>query len=66
MNLFTFEIAASKIKIAKDFWIFLALAIPLTLLTVGCWVFLSFKKKNRRDSKMMQDAQRQNSGLLTV
>ena len=66
MNLFTFEVAASRIKIAKDFWVFLALAIPLTLLTVGCWVFLSFKKKHRRESKMVQDAQRQSIGLLTV
>ena len=48
MNLFTFEFAASKIKIAKDFWIFLALAVPLTVMTVGCWVYLSFKKKSRR------------------
>ena len=48
MNLFTFETAqGSGFQISAQFWIFLILSVPLTLLTVGAW-FIIVRKRNKK------------------
>lgn len=49
MNLLTFQTSTSTIAFAKDFWIFIAIAVPLTLLTLGIWFFATrLEKRNKR------------------
>jgi len=36
------------IQIAKDFWIFIAVAVPLTVLTLGIWLIATRREKNAR------------------
>jgi len=46
MNLFTFETSQdSGFRISPQFWIFIALAVPLTLLTVGSWFVIMWRSK---------------------
>lgn len=51
MNLFSFDQETSKVRIAYDFWIYIAICVPLTLFTVGYWFFhsrtIAHKKKRR-------------------
>ena len=48
MNFFTFETAQeSGFQVSAQFWIFLILSLPLTLLTVGAW-FIIMRKKNKK------------------
>lgn len=51
MNLLTFQTSTSTVVFAKDFWIFIAIAVPLTLLTLGIWFFATrLEKKNKRNA----------------
>jgi hypothetical protein len=36
------------IQLAKDFWIFIAIAAPLTLLTLGIWFIAVRRKRNSK------------------
>jgi hypothetical protein len=36
------------IQVAKDFWIFIAVAVPLTLLTLGVWLVATRKEKRAK------------------
>jgi hypothetical protein len=58
MNLFTFQSQFdpnSGFMISPDFWIFVALALPLTLLTVGSWWWRtrSRRKQKRRNREVL-------------
>ncbi|KAH8592626.1 hypothetical protein B0O99DRAFT_653773 [Bisporella sp. PMI_857] len=49
MNLFSFQTAeGAGFQISGKFWIFALLAVPLTLITVGLWIFMSRKRKRQR------------------
>jgi hypothetical protein len=50
MNLFVFNAQTATIRIANDFWIYIAFSIPLTFLTVGYWFLLARKSKRRRNA----------------
>lgn len=49
MNLFYFNASTSTMKVGKDFWVFIALALPLTVCTIGFWFFLSHRQEKKRD-----------------
>ena len=36
------------IQVAKDFWIFIAVAVPLTALTLGIWFMATYKEKRAK------------------
>jgi hypothetical protein len=51
MNLFSFQSQsdpASGFQISKEFWIFIVLALPLTLLTVGSWYWMARSRKKQK------------------
>lgn len=51
MNLFDFgpsEGEAEGFQISKQFWIFVILTVPLTLITIGSWMVLERKRKEQK------------------
>ncbi|CAD6564931.1 MAG: hypothetical protein ASARMPREDX12_004507 [Alectoria sarmentosa] len=63
MDFFTFEISTSSIGIAKDFWVYLVISIPLTVLTVGWWVVLLARKKARKAALEPQGTEKSTGAL---
>jgi preprotein translocase subunit YajC len=59
MNLFVFDQQTHKIQVSLEFWIYVAAFVPLTMLTLGIWFFLSRSAKQRRErrEKSMHAAQ---------
>jgi hypothetical protein len=51
MNLFVFDIATHKVQVSKEFWIYVATFVPLTMLTLGIWFILSRSVKQRRERR---------------
>ncbi|KAI9371098.1 hypothetical protein BJX61DRAFT_512781 [Aspergillus egyptiacus] len=51
MNLFDYR-AAGDFMISHQFWIFVVIAVPLTVLTVGSWWF----SRRRQQAKEMNRA----------
>lgn len=49
MNLFVFEDETSRLKISPDFWIFIVLWLPLTLMTGGVYAFIKSRPKSKKD-----------------
>lgn len=49
MNLFSFD--GPKFTVSKEFWIFVVLAVPLTLLTLGSWYMFTRRRLLRRKLK---------------
>jgi hypothetical protein len=45
MNLFVFDEPTGKLKISPDFWIFIAVWLPLTLITGGVYVWVKARTK---------------------
>ena len=57
MNLFTFATSGSNgFEVSHQFWIFVALTVPLTLLTVGSWLLMS--RRRRRVREAIKDPER--------
>jgi len=57
MNLFAFQSAdSSDFQISKQFWIFIVLTVPLTLITVGSWVVLARKRRKQRMEEREEQA----------
>ncbi|KAL3455340.1 hypothetical protein BJX64DRAFT_272630 [Aspergillus heterothallicus] len=54
MNLFDFG-ADGSLEISHHFWIFVVLALPLTLLTVGSWYWLTRRRRLMRERARMAD-----------
>ncbi|EPE32292.1 Magnesium transport protein CorA, transmembrane region [Glarea lozoyensis ATCC 20868] len=53
MNLFSYTGRnGDGFEISNQFWIFIALSVPLTILTVGSWSYISYK---RRRNKALQN-----------
>ncbi len=49
MNLFTFQTASgSGFAISEQFWIFIVIAVPLTVATMGLWLIMSRRRKKQR------------------
>jgi hypothetical protein len=53
MNLFVFNTTTSHIRIAKDFWLYIAIMIPLTFITVFYW-YIKTKKSRAERRKRFQ------------
>jgi hypothetical protein len=53
MNLFSFDDpeGAPNFTISKEFWIFVVLAVPLTLLTLASWYIFTRRRMQRRKSE---------------
>lgn len=54
MNLFDFDSGgndAHEFTISKKFWIFAALAVPLTLITLGSWYLFSRRRRDKQDER---------------
>jgi len=51
-NFVQFQTGKGSIRLAKDSWIFLAAAIPLTLMTLGAWVHLIRRRRQRNRSTL--------------
>ena len=51
MNLFVYDQQTHEIQISKEFWIYVAAFVPLTMLTLGFWFFLSRSAKRRREHR---------------
>jgi hypothetical protein len=47
MNLFVFDDDTRRLRISPDFWIFIALWLPLTLITGGIYVFIKSRPKSK-------------------
>ncbi|KUJ18809.1 uncharacterized protein LY89DRAFT_780813 [Mollisia scopiformis] len=47
-NLFAFESGTSDFVISHQFWLYFALTIPLTILTVGYWKYRTWKQAKKR------------------
>ncbi|KAF1355799.1 hypothetical protein EJ07DRAFT_131126 [Lizonia empirigonia] len=48
MNLFVFDTTTGKLRVSPDFWIFIAVWLPLTLITGGLYAFI--KSRTKRDA----------------
>ena len=48
MNLLTFQTSTSTIVFAKDVWVFVAIAAPLTLITLSIWFFATRLEKSKK------------------
>jgi Mg2+ and Co2+ transporter CorA len=57
MNLFGFNQETARIRIAKDFWIYVALMVPLTFVTVSWWWIRTRNAKAERERKRNPSAQ---------
>jgi len=52
MNLFAFQGPDGPgFQISRQFWIFIALAVPLTIITVGSWFYIAYKRKRNKEMK---------------
>jgi hypothetical protein len=51
MNLFVFDQKTRHVVIARDFWIYVAFLVPLTLLTFVVWRILLRQAKQKREKK---------------
>ncbi|KAH7350699.1 hypothetical protein BKA65DRAFT_243414 [Rhexocercosporidium sp. MPI-PUGE-AT-0058] len=47
-NLFNFKDSTSDFQISKQFWIYLAVTLPLMLLTIGYWKFKTHQQKRKK------------------
>jgi hypothetical protein len=57
MNLFAFQSAdSSNFQISKQFWIFIVLTVPLTLITVGSWIVMARKRRRQRIKEREEQA----------
>jgi hypothetical protein len=52
MNLFVFNTTTSHIRIAKDFWLYIAIMIPLTFITVFYWYIKTKKSRAERHKRL--------------
>jgi hypothetical protein len=48
MNLFSFGSDSSGFQTSNQFWIFIVLTIPLTIITVGSWVIMARQGRKQR------------------
>lgn len=51
MNFLTFQSRTSTIIFAKDFWIFIATAVPLTVATLGIWFLATHREKKGKEKR---------------
>lgn len=51
MNFLTFQSQTSTIIFAKDFWIFVATAVPLTVATLGIWFLATRQEKKGKEKE---------------
>ncbi|KAJ0423940.1 hypothetical protein BJY00DRAFT_299447 [Aspergillus carlsbadensis] len=58
MNLFDFG-ESGDLEISHHFWIFIVLAVPLTVLTVGSWYWLVQRRKKLRERQQVVDMEAQ-------
>ena len=51
MNLFVFDASTRQIVIAKDFWVFVVIFLPLTAVTLFAWTLLKRRADKIRAEK---------------
>ena len=51
MNLFSFNVKTHKVMIARDFWIYVLIFVPLTFFTFVLWWFLARGARLRREKE---------------
>ncbi|RHZ45216.1 uncharacterized protein CDV56_102871 [Aspergillus thermomutatus] len=51
MNLFSFGESGSGFSISKQFWIYVAVAVPLTVLTLSTWWVITQKQKKKKAAR---------------
>ena len=51
-NFVQFQAPSGTIRLAKDFWIFLAVAVPLTLMTLGAWLVLIRRRREQHKADL--------------
>jgi hypothetical protein len=54
MNLFSFDTETARVRIAGDFWIYVAICVPLTVFTVGYW-FLQSRTRSSKNKRIGQN-----------
>ena len=54
MNLFSFDTETSRVRVAGDFWIYVAICVPLTVFTVGYW-FLQSRSRSSKNKRIGQN-----------
>lgn len=55
MNLFNFDDATGNFVISGQFWIFVVLAVPLTLLTLGTWYVFTRRRRKQQRKRMLEE-----------
>lgn len=53
MNFMSFS--STTIVFAKDFWIFIAVLVPLTAATLGIWFLATHQEKKSKEKKAKHD-----------
>jgi cytochrome oxidase assembly protein ShyY1 len=54
MNLFDFDNSNHGFSISYQFWIFVVIAVPLTLLTLGTWYLLTKRRLEEMKKKKQE------------
>ena len=62
MNLFSYGNDDSGFSISPQFWTFVAVAVPLTLFTVGSWFVMTRRKKAQKAVSTDEKAQPPSDG----
>ena len=55
MNLLGFQTSTSTVVFAKDFWVFIAITVPLALLTLGIWFLATRLEKRKKRNAIDSD-----------
>jgi hypothetical protein len=56
MNLFVFSSSdSSDFQISKQFWIYVVLTVPLTVITVGSWIVMARRARKQRMKEREED-----------
>ena len=55
MDFFNFDTKKNRITIARDFWIYILLLVPLTLCTFAVWLVLARRTRASRAKKDLEE-----------
>jgi hypothetical protein len=62
MNLFVFQPpGGAGFAVSRQFWVFVLLAVPLTLLTLGSWYLFSRRRKQQKEERRRKQQQEERS-----
>jgi len=55
MNFFEFQADVGGLRASQSFWVYVAVTIPLTLITVGAWYLFKTKYDRKRRMKRLDE-----------